>query len=98
MPKSDAVEERHPDRNAADEERGHASRHGLLRPGEAAVAEEKEETSEDEAGEQLRRADPVAVAVTSGKRPGEEERAGEQVPDCHREEAAAGRGRRWRVR
>ena len=87
---TDAVEERHPDRDAPDEQRRHSRGDGLLRPREAAVAEEEEQASEDEAGEDLRAPDPVALPVSAGERPREEERAGEQVPDGHGQE-------RWQV-
>ena len=84
-PERNPVEQRHPDRDAADEQRGDARGNGLLRPRERAVAEEEQEAAEDQAGANLLPPDRILLAVAPRKREHEERCAGHEVPRGHRE-------------
>ena len=87
LAEGDAVEERHPDRDRADEQRGDAGRHGLLRPGERAVARARR------AGRR-RRSRRRSACDRCGRPPGRRAevrtasrtRARDEVPHGHREE------------
>jgi len=86
LSEEDAVEKRHPKRDAADEQRCDPGWNGLLRPGEASVPEEEERAAEDEPGPHLRPADPVASPVSAWQCPGEDQGSGRHVTEAHRQE------------
>src|ERR687892_2420438 len=86
LAEDDPVEERHPERDAPDEERRHARGNSLLGPREAAVADQEEGAAEDERRPDLAPADAVAFAVPTRKGPREQDRARREVADPHREE------------
>src|SRR5216684_787875 len=74
---NDGKKQEYPERLAGDEARGEARRHLLLRPVQGAVATEKEESADDEAGADLRPGGPQAL----GKAPRQKNQAGDEVPD-----------------
>ena len=82
----DPVDERHPDRDAPDEERGDPGRDGLLSPREDAMPGHEQQPAEDERGADLRSADAIPAAVTPRQREREQDGSRDQVPDGHREE------------
>src|SRR6266403_3046890 len=72
---SGSTEQENPDRFAGYEQRGKAGRHFLLRPVQGAVANQKEEKTDDEAGPDLGPGRPQAFREAPNKK----NRAGDQV-------------------
>src|SRR5204863_4023703 len=75
---SGSAEQENPDGFAGDEQRGKARRHFLLRPVQRAVANQKKEKTDDEAGADLGPARPQAFCEAPGKK----DRASRQMPQA----------------
>src|SRR5262249_41047078 len=69
-----------------DEQRGDSRGDGLLRPRERSVPGHEQQAAEYERGTDLSSADSISCAVATWKRYREENAAGDEVPDRHREE------------
>ena len=82
-PVDEAVEQRHEQRHARDEQGRVAGRHALLGERDAAGVDDEQEPADDRRGAPLAAARPLGAHVPAPDRPAVEEQAGDQEP--HRE-------------